>query len=104
MLARKFRITAIILGTFALVPAAWGQEKPAGKVWGYAFGDYFYKVHGTALEVSPSQYSTVAKDFQAFQFRRLQLYYDHNISEKFFSRFMFEANDKSLQPDGKFGD
>ncbi|MGH8003303.1 MAG: hypothetical protein ACRECJ_01065, partial [Limisphaerales bacterium] len=73
-------------------------------VWGYAFGDYFYKINGTASEVSSTQYSAVAKDFQAFQFRRLQLYYDYNISEKFFSRFMLEANDKSLQPDGKFGD
>ena len=91
---------------FALLTAAplWGQEKPAGKVWGYAFGDYFYKVGGTAVEASPSQYSTVARDFQAFQFRRLQLYYDHNLSDKFFSRFMLEVNDKSPMPDGKFGD
>ncbi|MCI0329915.1 MAG: hypothetical protein L0196_03040 [candidate division Zixibacteria bacterium] len=104
MCARKFRVTATILAGLAWASSVRAQEKPAGKVWGYAFGDYFYKLHGTAVEVSPSQYSTVTKDFQAFQFRRLQLYYDHNLSEKFFARFMMEANDKTLQPDGKFGD
>ncbi|MCI0596176.1 MAG: hypothetical protein L0Z48_06510, partial [candidate division Zixibacteria bacterium] len=104
MYKREFRLAAAIFGILILVASAWAQEKPAGKVWGYAFGDYFYKVHGTAVEVSPTQYSTVTKDFQAFQFRRLQLYYDHNLSERFFSRFMLEVNDKSPMPDGKFGD
>lgn len=104
MPARWFKFTAVILlGLFACPPLG-AQEKPAGKVWGYAFGDYFYKLNGDAVEVSPSQYSTVAEDFQAFQFRRLQLYYDHNLSEKFFARFMMEVNDKSPMPDGKFGD
>ncbi len=100
----KFWMTSMALGGMVFASSVFAQEKPAGKVWGYAFGDYFYKLNGTAVELSPTQYSTVAKDFQAFQFRRLQLYYDHNISEKFFSRFMLEANDKSLQPDGKIGD
>ena len=104
MQAHKFRISGLVLVSLALASFAWAQEKPAGKVWGYAFGDYFYKLHGTSAEVSPTQYSAVTKDFQAFQFRRLQLYYDHNLSEKFFSRFMLEVNDKSPMPDGKFGD
>jgi hypothetical protein len=100
----ELRIPALFLGYLALVSPVFGEEKPPGKIWGYAFGDYFYKLNGTAAEVSPSQYSTVARDFQAFQFRRLQLYYDHTLSPKFFSRLMLEANDKSLQPDGKLGD
>jgi hypothetical protein len=107
MRAYKFRAGGFFWAGLVLAlsaPSVFAQEKPAGKVWGYAFGDYFYKVGGTTVEASPSQYSMVAKDFQAFQFRRLQLFYDHNISEKFFSRFMMEANDKTLQPDGKFGD
>ena len=104
MRARRFQITGLILGGMILTSPVLAQEKPAGKVWGYAFGDYFYKLHGTSAEVSPTQYSAVTKDFQAFQFRRLQLYYDHNLSEKFFARFMMEVNDKSPMPDGKFGD
>ncbi len=104
MLKRWFPVTVTGYICLFLTAAVFAQEKPGGKVWGYAFGDYFYKLNGTAVEISPSQYSAMARDFQAFQFRRLQLYYDQNIGEKFFSRFMLEANDKSPQPDGKFGD
>ena len=32
------------------------QDKPAGKVHGYIFGDYFYKLGGNETEVSSSQY------------------------------------------------
>jgi hypothetical protein len=79
------------------------QDKPAGKVSGYVFGDYFYKIGGYSTEVSPSQYSKVEKDFQAFQFRRIYLYYDHIFSEKFSAQFLLEGNDKALEPGGKHG-
>ena len=104
MRSNNFRLPVMILGGMTLVSSVLAQEKPAGKVHGYVFGDYFYKLSGKAVEVSSSQYSKVDKDFQAFQFRRLYLYYDHTISEKFFAQFLLEANDKSLSPDGKIGD
>jgi hypothetical protein len=82
--------------------SAFAQEKPAGKVHGYVFGDYFYKVDGNATEVSSSQYSKTEKDFQAFQFRRLYLYYDHNLSDKFSSQFLLEGNDGSLDSKDRY--
>lgn len=77
------------------------QEQPAGKVHGYVFGDYFYKFGGDSTG-SGSQYSSLKKDEQAFQFRRLYLYYDHTISEKFAAQFLLEGNDKAFT-DGKHG-
>lgn len=79
------------------------QEKPSGRVHGYFFGDYAYKLGGDAIEISSSQYSKTEKDFQAFQFRRLYLYYDHTFSDKFTAQFLLEGNDKALEPGGRYG-
>jgi hypothetical protein len=77
------------------------QDKPAGKVHGYVFGDYFYKIGGDSTG-SGSQYSGIKKADQAFQFRRLYLYYDHTFDETFSAQFLLEGNDKALT-DGKHG-
>jgi hypothetical protein len=82
---------------------SFSQDKAGGKVHGYVFGDYFYKLGGNAAELSTSQYSKVERDFQGFQFRRLYLYYEHNLSEKFFAQFLLEGNDKALEPGGRHG-
>ncbi len=75
------------------------QDQPAGKVHGYLFGDYFYKMGGENMKaVSSTQYSDSAlNESGAFQIRRVYLYYDHNLSEKFFAQFLLEANDKSVE-------
>ncbi len=57
--------------------------KPSGKLWGYVFGDYFYKVHADSLNRGNVQFSGIPKNFNAFTFRRIYLGYDYNISEKF---------------------
>jgi len=98
-----FGVWAFLLVGAFFPPAIFPQEKPGGKVHGLVFGDYFYKLHGNSTEVFPSQFSKVDKDFQAFQFRRLYLYYDQNINEKFFAQFLIEGNDKTLDPGGKLG-
>ena len=43
--------------------------KPSGKVWGYVFGDYYYKVHADSLNRGNTQYSNIAKDKNFFEFR-----------------------------------
>lgn len=93
--------TMFTVGTYTSISSA--QEKQSGKVHGYVFGDYFYKVGGDSAQISSSQYSKIAKDFNAFQFRRLYLYYDHTLSEKFVAQFLLEGNDKSLDLGGKIG-
>ena len=65
-----------------------------GRIWGYAFGDYFYKSNADALNRgSNNQYSGYMKDRNAFQFRRIYLGYDYNFSKKFSSELLLAAED-----------
>lgn len=88
-----------LIFSFLFCATALGQEQPAGKIHGYVFGDYFYKLGGEkAKAVSATQYSDSALTKSgAFQIRRIYLYYDHNLSEKFFAQFLLESNDKSVE-------
>ena len=89
-------IYVLILST-----SSFAQEKkdsaddPAGKVWGYAFGDFFYKAGGEATERFSGEYSNYKKEFNAFDFRRIYLGYDHRISQDFDTRFVlsYEGNE-----------
>lgn len=65
-----------------------------GHLWGYMFGDYYYKGHADALERGGSnQYTGIPKDRNAFQFRRIYLGYDFNINKKFSTEFLLAAED-----------
>ena len=57
--------------------------KPSGKLWGLAFMDYYYKSHADFLGRGSYQYSRVAKNSNAFQYRRIYLGYNYNINPKF---------------------
>jgi hypothetical protein len=95
------RFIVVLLTAIPGIHQTSAQDKPAGKVHGYVFGDYFYKFAGDSTG-NGSQYSSLKKDEQAFQFRRLYLYYDHTFSEKFAAQFLLEGNDKVFT-DGKHG-
>ena len=88
----KNTISVLLFLVFASISA--GQEK-GGKLWGYAFGDYYYKVSGDSTGTS-LQYTNYPKDFQAFELRRVYLGYDYTFSDKFSSGFLLEGNDKIL--------
>lgn len=94
---------ALILTVLIFSVNLFAQEKTGAKIHGYVFGDYFYKIGGDANEVTVSQYSKVAKDFQAFQFRRLYLYLDYIFDDNFNAQFLLEGNDKAFEPGGKHG-
>lgn len=80
------------------------QDKPGGKVHGLVFGDYFYMIGAdTTGKRGSGQFSSTEKDFQAFQLRRLYLYYDHHISEDFFAQFLIEGNEKIVEQGGRHG-
>ncbi|HZY38868.1 MAG TPA: hypothetical protein VFE53_19545 [Mucilaginibacter sp.] len=58
--------------------------KPIRRVWGYAFGDLYYDGHSDAGgRGGETNYSGVPTYRNAFQFRRLYLGYDYDISKKF---------------------
>lgn len=95
-----FILLSILLTILINSENIFAQKKSGGKVHGYVFGDYFYKISGDSTNKG-SQYSHLHQDQQAFQFRRLYLYYDHNITEKVFTQFLLEGNDKIFEPSGK---
>lgn len=78
------------------------EFKPSGKVWGYAFVDFFAKTGGdTATWASRADYSAVPKDATAFSLRRLYLGYDYNISPIFSTTALLEGTDVSLTSRGE---
>jgi hypothetical protein len=100
----------IFLNSFIIFVLAFSicasQETNNLRMHGLIVGDYFYKAGGDSQPYgdSLSQYSRpVTKDFQAFQIRRLHLFFDYNLSEDFFTRFQLEGNNKSLEPGGRQG-
>jgi hypothetical protein len=68
--------------------------KPSGKLWGYAFGDFAYK--GSTDEANrggSNQYTNVPLNSNIFQWRRIYLGYDYQISQKFTAEFLLAAED-----------
>ena len=66
----------------------------SGRIWGYAFGDYYYKGHKDSLNRGGSnQYTGIPKNRSAFAFRRIYLGYDYNISKKFSAELLLAAED-----------
>jgi len=62
--------------------------KPSGKIWGYAFGDYAYKLHADAEKRGNIQYSKLPQDYNSFNFRRIYLGYDYQFSPYISSQFL----------------
>lgn len=82
----------IILFTVLILSSLNAQDKPAPKISGYMFGDYFYNV---ARDTGIASLSNVAtggkKDLNGFQFRRIYLSFDGDISSSLTSRFRIEG-------------
>lgn len=101
MLPRKFFLKvllplSLLAGNLMQASAQSNTDefKPSGKIYGYFFGDYFYKAGGdTATWASRAEYSGVQKDVNAFALRRMYLGYDYNISPVFSTVALLEAQD-----------
>ncbi|HEY4149670.1 MAG TPA: hypothetical protein VGM41_12110 [Chitinophagaceae bacterium] len=66
----------------------------SGRIWGYMFGDAYYKPHSDSLiRGGSNQYSGIPKNRTAFQFRRIYLGYDYNITSKFSTELLLAAED-----------
>ena len=74
------------------------EFKSSGKIWGYAFGDYAYKLHADSAQRGNVQYSRLSKDYNSFNFRRIYLGYDYQFTPNISSQLLlahestFEAN------------
>lgn len=80
---------------------------PKGTLWGYAFGDFAYKAASDNTNRGGSnQYTKVAANSNMFQFRRIYLGYNYDISPKFSAEFLLAAEDdfSTASPYGSSGD
>ncbi len=68
--------------------------KPGGKLWGYTFGDYYYKASADSLNRGgANHYTGIEKGRNAFQIRRAYLGYNYDISKKFAAEILLAAED-----------
>ncbi len=60
--------------------------KPQRRLWGYSFGDFYYDAHSPATSSTQGKennYYQVPTYRNAFQFRRIYLGYDYDITKRF---------------------
>ena len=73
-------------------PAEDTTWKPQRRIWGYTFGDFYYDAHadkgGRGAETN---YAGVPQYRNAFQFRRIYLGYDYDITKKFKAEFLLAS-------------
>src|SRR5919206_2248000 len=90
------------LGFIMLIHYAAAQEKtppdtafkPSGQLWGYVFGDYYYKAHSDPLNRGgANQYTGIEEGRNAFQIRRAYLGYNYNLHPKFSAELLLAAED-----------
>ena len=75
--------------------------KPSGKLWGYVFGDFYYKDHADSFNRGGSnQYSNIEKTRNAFQIRRAYLGYNYEITQKFAAELLLAAEDNVTNASG----
>jgi len=66
----------------------------SGRIWGYVFGDFYAKGHSdSANRGGNNQYTGIPTSRSAFQFRRIYLGYDYNISKDFSAELLLAAED-----------
>jgi hypothetical protein len=70
------------------------EFRPHGTLWGYTFGDFAYKGNSDILNRGGSnQYTGMPQNANTFQFRRIYLGYNYDISQKFTAEFLLAAED-----------
>ncbi|MDB5011142.1 MAG: hypothetical protein JWQ06_1931 [Mucilaginibacter sp.] len=73
----------------AAIDTAW---KPVRRIWGYAFGDFYYMQHADAgNRGAETNYNGVPTYRNAFQFRRIYLGYDYDIDKKFTAEILLAS-------------
>ncbi len=77
------------------------EFKSSGKVWGYTFGDYAYKLKADSAKRGNAQYSALPENYNSFNFRRIYLGYDYQFTSDISSQIIlahesnFEAEEEN---------
>ncbi|HET7115642.1 MAG TPA: hypothetical protein VFI29_04095 [Hanamia sp.] len=72
------------------------EFKPSGKLWGYAFGDYAFKLHADSALRGKQQYSGLPKNYNSFNFRWVYLGYDYQFTQNIPSQLIL-AHESSFE-------
>lgn len=105
---KTIRVT-LLFAAFAFAQSTSAQEKttadstfkPSGRLWGYAFGDYYYKAHSDSFNRGGSnQYTGIEQGRNAFQIRRVYLGYTYDISPKFSAEVLLAGEDNVTTSSG----
>jgi hypothetical protein len=98
-IVKKATISFFAFTCLSAIPCQAQQDdetnfKPSGKLWGLAYGDYAYKVKGDSVNRGGlNQYTGIKESESLFQFRRIYLGYDYNISARFQAEFLLSAEE-----------
>src|ERR1700744_5392444 len=106
-MTRNFSKQFLLIATFFLIAMStqaqylWNSDTAfkagaanSGRLWGYVFGDFYAKAHSDSLTRGGSnQYTGIPTNRTAFQFRRIYLGYDYNITNKFSAELLLAAED-----------
>lgn len=104
---RNFAKQLLIIAIFSFLTIAsqaqylWNSDSAfkagsanSGRLWGYMFGDFYAKGHAdSANRGGNNQYTGIPNSRSAFQFRRIYLGYDYNITNKFSAELLLAAED-----------
>ncbi len=94
-------LSLLSLNVFSQKDTTKVEFKPSGKLWGYAFGDFLYKATQNSFSMTNTQYASTVKNYTSFEFRRIYLGYDYDISEKFTTQFLVAYEGATFTTDGK---
>lgn len=89
-------MSLVTLGSFAQDTTKTQPDfKASGKLWGYAFGDYAFKLHADAEKRGNIQYSKLPENYNSFNLRRVYLGYDYQFSPNVSSQFLLAHESSS---------
>ncbi len=101
---KKFTLClTLILMTFSLIIAQEDTEsgfKPSGQLYGYAFGDMYYKLSSDTVLFGRGEFANDEQDDFAFTVRRTYFGYNYNISPNFSSTILLEGSDNIVTSGG----
>ena len=95
---RKLHIILIMLFSVSNIPSFAQTSdtvfKPKGRLWGLAYGDFSWKANSDDLNRGGlNQYTGIKEGENLFQFRRIYLGYDYQISARFETNFLLASED-----------
>jgi hypothetical protein len=101
--ALRVALFAVLLWPFATVAQGQDAFAPSGRLWGYVFGDYYYKAAGEDAGWGTAQYARMGEGMHAAELRRLYLGYDYRFTTNVSSRVLLESNDDATFANGSYG-